>query len=74
MLTSMTGFGSARHETADTTVTVEARSVNGRFLKTNYKLPPSLGGLEPQLEVLVKKALRRGTVTISVFVQSHASE
>lgn len=74
MLSSMTGFGTARKETEDATVVVEVRSVNGRFLKTNFKVPTSLSGLENQLEGHVKHKLRRGTVTVNVFITASAAE
>lgn len=74
MLMSMTGFGTARKDTGEATVVVEVRSVNGRFLKTNFKVPASLSGLEAQLETLVKKKLRRGSVTVNVFITTLNAE
>ena len=47
-------------------VTVDIRSVNGRFLDLSLKLPDDLRGLEPALRELVGAALRRGKVELRV--------
>ena len=64
----MTGFGSARRDLPDCQVVVEARAVNGRFLKTTTKLPSHLNVLEAPLEARAKARLRRGSLALSVFV------
>jgi uncharacterized protein (TIGR00255 family) len=69
VLYSMTGFGSARRGNAGTEVTVEAKSVNSRFLKISVRGPSSLGARELELENLLKRDLRRGTVTLTVRVR-----
>jgi uncharacterized protein (TIGR00255 family) len=69
VFTSMTGFGAGRHETAGLVVTVEARSVNGRHLKVAVKGPPAMRRREQRIEALARDKLRRGTVTVSVFVK-----
>ncbi len=66
MLSSMTGFGAARREGEDLSVRCEVRSVNGRFLKTSMRLPSILGARETEVESLVRKAIRRGSVTLSL--------
>ena len=49
---------------ATATVTVEARSVNGRFLDLALRLPDELRGLEPALRELLTAAFRRGKVEL----------
>ena len=69
---SMTGFGSATQSaTADGEsgdgaggVTVDIRSVNGRFLDLALRLPDDLRGLEPALRELIGGALKRGKVEL----------
>ncbi len=68
-LRSMTGFGSATQETAGLRISVECRSVNGRYLKINTKLPDVLRAEEPTFEKLLKERLQRGTVTLSVRIE-----
>lgn len=62
----MTGFGDARRETESMILTVEARSINNRYLKVSVRLPDGFGSLEPRLEAAVRKRVRRGTVQVDV--------
>jgi uncharacterized protein (TIGR00255 family) len=66
MLYSMTGYGAARRETEELSVSVEAKSVNGRFLKVVLKLPPALSPLENEIENLIRRKLQRGSVSLAV--------
>ena len=69
---SMTGYGSAGRggvpgadaAGAAPAVTVEWRSVNGRFLDLSFRLPEELRALEPALRELATGALRRGKVEL----------
>jgi uncharacterized protein (TIGR00255 family) len=47
-------------------VTVEARSVNGRFLDLALRLPDELRGLEPALRDLLSSACKRGKIELRV--------
>src|SRR4051812_10947232 len=62
----MTGFGEARHEADGLTLSVEVRTVNNRYLKVSVRGSDPYPMLEPELEKLVRKFVRRGTVTIHV--------
>lgn len=75
---SMTGFASAtaapvagaEDATASrSSVTVELRSVNGRFLDLGLRLPDELRALEPGLRELVSAAVKRGKVELRVVTQ-----
>lgn len=66
MLLSMTGFGEARHQGEDLALSVEVRTVNNRYLKVSVRGTDPYPMLEPELEKLVRKVVRRGTVTIHV--------
>lgn len=66
MLLSMTGFGEARFQGQDLTLSVEVRTVNNRYLKVSVRGSEPYPMLEPELEKLVRKFVRRGTVTIHV--------
>ena len=50
-------------------VTVEMRSVNGRFLDLSLRLPDDLRALEPALRELVGAQLRRGKVELRIATQ-----
>ncbi len=76
---SMTGYatasaGGAAHEGESApSVTVEARSVNGRFLDLSFRLPDDLRGLEPALRELLGAALRRGKVELRATTHREAA-
>jgi uncharacterized protein (TIGR00255 family) len=65
---SMTGYASASTEAlaGAPQITVEARSVNGRFLDLALRLPDEFRGLEPALRELVTGAIKRGKVELRV--------
>jgi uncharacterized protein (TIGR00255 family) len=64
----MTGYASAASEPGGSApvVTVEARSVNGRFLDLSLRLPDEVRGLEPALRDLLTAGLKRGKVELRV--------
>lgn len=68
----MTGFGLGEAEADGLAVKAEVRSVNHRFLQVRYRLPQEFADLEPQVDALVKKALSRGSVTVSLQVVRRA--
>ena len=65
---SMTGYASAASEpvAGAVAVSVEARSVNGRFLDLALRLPDEVRGLEPPLRELLTAAFRRGKIELRV--------
>jgi len=85
---SMTGFAQATQAAAGATedspakpggggngsaaVTVEARSVNSRFLDLAFRLPDELRGLEPALRELIGAAFKRGKIELRVASQREA--
>ncbi len=68
MLRSMTGFGAGAAEDELRIVTVEARSVNHRYLDVRVHIANELMRLVPPIEALAKKLLSRGRVDIGVQV------
>ncbi len=65
---SMTGYANAACEpmAGAAAVSVEARSVNGRFLDLALRLPDEVRGLEPALRELLTAAFRRGKIELRV--------
>jgi uncharacterized protein (TIGR00255 family) len=55
---------------ARTSVTVELRSVNARFLDLNLRLPDELRALEPSLRELVTASFRRGKIELRLNAQT----
>jgi uncharacterized protein (TIGR00255 family) len=70
MLVSMTGFGQAMATNGASTVTVEVRSVNHRFLDLSFKLPRVLQNRESEIKEIVRGKLARGRVTLTIAVES----
>ena len=58
--------GSAEAAGAGPLVSVELRSVNGRFLDLSLRLPDELRALEPALRELVAAAVKRGKVEMRI--------
>jgi len=71
---SMTGYANAASEATACTpaVTVEARSVNGRFLDLALRLPDELRALEPALRELLTATFRRGKIEVRVATAREA--
>jgi uncharacterized protein (TIGR00255 family) len=53
-------------------VTVEARSVNGRFLDLAFRMPDELRGLEPALRDKLTAAFRRGKIELRIAAAREA--
>jgi uncharacterized protein (TIGR00255 family) len=56
--------------TAAASVTVELRSVNGRFLDLNFRMPDEFRSLEPVLRDLIAGTLRRGKVELRLATRT----
>ena len=59
MIRSMTGFGAAHAEDENGRYSIEIRSVNNKFFKAMMRLPDELAALEPELESMISRRLRR---------------
>ena len=69
MLRSMTGFGAAAGEAAGRALRVEVRAVNHRHLQVKTRVASEVQSLEPEIEALVRKRLRRGMVHLNIQVE-----
>jgi uncharacterized protein (TIGR00255 family) len=70
VIRSMTGFGAGRAEQGGEALSVELRSVNGKFCEVKPRLPRELAALEPELAKAVKARINRGVVDVSVRRES----
>ena len=68
MLLSMTGHGEARGQHDALHLSIEVRSVNNRYLKLTLRAPEPYNLLEAELERVVRRYVRRGTLLIQVRV------
>ena len=72
VLLSMTGFGEARTQADGLGVAVEVRAVNNRHLKVTVRGTDPYPLLEAELEKVVRRHVRRGTLTVHVRVERPA--
>jgi uncharacterized protein (TIGR00255 family) len=73
MLKSMTGFGRAEQTVNDKTFLVEIKSLNGKQLEINLKIPPLLRPYEFDVRSLLQENLLRGTIECFIIVKQNGS-
>ena len=74
MLVSMTGFGESVQHADGISAHVEIRTVNNRHFKLNCRLPDGYSSLEPKVDSLLRKHIRRGTVNFNLKVNLDATD
>lgn len=62
----MTGYGLARIQTAEVSIEITVRAVNGRFLENRFHLPRGYYGFESDLKKKMTEFIKRGTVDIYI--------
>jgi uncharacterized protein (TIGR00255 family) len=72
-LRSMTGFGRAEKTGGTLAVLVEVKSLNGKQLDLNLKLPPLLKPYEFDVRNLVSEKVMRGSVECNITVKQNGS-
>jgi len=65
----MTGYGSGSAGSEGTTVSVEMKTVNNRFLDVHLRMPSSLQAFESALKKQVSGSLTRGRVDVSIQME-----
>jgi len=73
MITSMTGFGSARAEGTNLTVLVEIKSVNHRYVDIHVKIPGEFQTFESQIRQKITGTFKRGRFDIFVRIDYRRS-
>lgn len=71
---SMTGFAKAEINQQGMNAIIEIKSVNGRYLEPTIKLPRSLSSKEIEVREMLRKALNRGNIFVSIQVESTEAE
>lgn len=62
----MTGYGLARIQTAEVSIEITVRAVNGRFLENRFHLPRGYYGFESDLKKKMTEFIKRGTVDVYI--------
>lgn len=73
MILSMTGYATTAKEFPGGSLSVELKSVNGRFLDIQFRLPDELRPIEPALRELIANRVSRGKVECRVSLAAAAS-
>lgn len=68
MLLSMTGFGEAHRRENSVAAAVEARTINGRYFKLNFKSAEGYSVLEPEVESVIREQIKRGSVQVTLRI------
>lgn len=73
ILYSMTGFGRAENTAGEMQVLIEMKSLNGKQLDLNLKLPPLLKSYEFDIRNLVNNTLVRGSVDCTITIKMNGA-
>lgn len=68
----MTGYAALSSEIGQAVLAVELKSVNGRFLDLQFRLPEELRSAEPALRELLAASVSRGKVECRIAIQPAA--
>jgi uncharacterized protein (TIGR00255 family) len=75
VLLSMTGHGQAEINSNGLTVNVELRTINSRYLKLSLRSNEASLLLEPLVEQVVRRTIRRGTIQVNMrLLRLHSGE
>lgn len=73
-MTSMTGYSYVETSTETSTVSVEIKSVNSRFLDLTINLPPYLNQLESSFCAIISEKVVRGKIDVYIRVKETESD
>jgi uncharacterized protein (TIGR00255 family) len=69
----MTGFGRAEQTIDDKTYLVEIKSLNGKQLDVNLKIPPLIKPFEFDIRALIQECLLRGTIECLIVIKQNGT-
>lgn len=69
MIYSMTGYGAAHYENDKSTVSVEFRTLNSKFLDLQLKVPKEFNDRELEIRTIITETLKRGKVVLTIDLQ-----
>ena len=70
MISSMTGFGKAEKIIDGTTIAVEIRTLNSRYLDLVFKAPRAFLYRENEIKEFIKRKIERGKITLTLTIES----
>jgi uncharacterized protein (TIGR00255 family) len=69
VLYSMTGYGEASFTSDTLQLAIELRAVNNRYLKVSLRAAEPYNLLEPEVEKVVRRSIKRGTIQVHLRCQ-----
>jgi uncharacterized protein (TIGR00255 family) len=73
MLLSMTGYGEARCQSDQLSLSIELRALNNRYLKVSLRAPDPYHLLEAEFEKTIRKTIKRGTIQVHLRCEHQAA-
>ena len=70
MIKSMTGFSKIESREKGVTLSVEIKTLNGKYLETNCRIPKSISHKEFEIRDMIKTVLSRGNVFININIDN----
>ncbi len=74
MFKSMTGFSKSELNENGIGIVVELKSLNGKFLELNCRLPRAITHRENELRDIIKKNITRGSINLNVQLELDANQ
>jgi len=74
MIKSMTGFSKSEATAEGIKVTTEIKSLNGKGLELNFRMPKQLQHKEMEMREFFRNNISRGTVFININIESDSEE
>ena len=70
MIYSMTGYGQGTYSDESTSLSIEIKSVNSRYLDINIRMPRKIGKYEEYVKSIIKEEISRGKVDIYISMRA----
>jgi uncharacterized protein (TIGR00255 family) len=68
----MTGFGEARWQSDQLSLSIELRALNNRYLKVSVRAPDPYHLLEAEFEKVIRRQVKRGTIQLQLRCERQA--
>src|SRR5712692_1897485 len=73
VLLSMTGYGEARAQSDQLSLSVELRALNNRYLKVSLRATDPYHLLEAEFEKVIRRTIKRGTIQVHLRCDHQAA-
>src|ERR1700719_3627003 len=69
----MTGYGEARYQSEQLSLSIELRALNNRYLKVSVRAADPYHLLEAEFEKVIRRQVRRGTLQVQLRCERQAA-